>query len=840
MRQELTLAKFGFWLAGSLAILTAGAAFGLNSPSQFCTGDPCVITGTKNADEGITLDFGTRAVVLNGQINIGDLPSGSVGSLTILAGSFGMGSDGQINGAGGSDNAGTVTIQTTGDIHIDGTRSTGAFRLTGTDAGTVNLTSTGGSVYGVGKFNLDRDGLLSSGGNLTVSAAGVVLLQGDIIASGGSQGSGGYINISAAGDVTLSGLVNVNGGESGGGELDVTAGGNVTLGPVQMDGGADSGDAGYCDITANGDILVNGAMRGQGADNGESCGDGACVSFDAGGNVVINQQIDVRGYGLDCDGGELDIFGVDVHMNADMLFSGTGTEGGGGSLDVTADGVITSSGLIAVDGGEGGAGDISYLADGDISLGGTIDGHGRTANSPGVLLIDVDAGGTLSVTGDIYVPGGSASDGGDVLLSGCTVTIAATTDIDASGLDGEISIAGNDSITVRGHYTVDPATGTMEIVHGPATSPIDVTGAVFNIPPVYTLDAYLVPCVACASNAECADSNPCTDDICDPSTGCSNVPNDALCDDANVCTTDSCDVNLGCLHPANTLPCDDGDACTTGDVCAAGSCSPGPPTDCDDADVCTADSCDALVGCRHDPIVGCMDSDGDGTLDSEDECSTLAWSATPTLPPDQNPSKLKLGMKKLAGAPGQAGILLKGLFNPAGLSPAIDPSTNGVNLRIADSGGVVYDVNVPGGLIGSGTCGSSDGWKVAGAATKRTWKYVNKSGALPPGCAAGSAKGVSSILIKDQRNSSKAAFFVKAKAKGATLEQALVNPATRLQVDLALGARPDAVSASPQAIAGQCAEAVFSGSPIPSSAPKPFCKFKLLGATIDAVSCKGP
>jgi subtilisin-like proprotein convertase family protein len=54
----------------------------------------------------------------------------------------------------------------------------------------------------------------------------------------------------------------------------------------------------------------------------------------------------------------------------------------------------------------------------------------------------------------------------------------------------------------------------------------------------------------CSSNADCGDGNPCTDDSCDPQTGC--------------------------VFVNNTTPCDDGNVCTPGDACAGGACVPGP------------------------------------------------------------------------------------------------------------------------------------------------------------------------------------------------------------------------------------------------------------------------
>jgi cysteine-rich repeat protein len=128
----------------------------------------------------------------------------------------------------------------------------------------------------------------------------------------------------------------------------------------------------------------------------------------------------------------------------------------------------------------------------------------------------------------------------------------------------------------------------------------------------------------------CDDVNLCTDDSCSPASGCVFSPNtdpcddgDActtgdscsagvcspgaplVCDDTNLCTDDSCNPASGCVFAPNTDPCDDGDACTTPDICSAGVCAPGGPLVCDDANACTEDSCESLSGCNFVPITGC-------------------------------------------------------------------------------------------------------------------------------------------------------------------------------------------------------------------------------------------
>jgi len=116
----------------------------------------------------------------------------------------------------------------------------------------------------------------------------------------------------------------------------------------------------------------------------------------------------------------------------------------------------------------------------------------------------------------------------------------------------------------------------------------------------------VVPALECPS---CDDSNPCTVDSCDTTTG--TCRHEALsCDDGNSCTADSCVLSTtvygqgGCQHdalPAGTT-CNDGLVCTTGDICNdSGACvgqiePAGSP--CDDGNSCTGpDLCDAAGAC---------------------------------------------------------------------------------------------------------------------------------------------------------------------------------------------------------------------------------------------------
>lgn len=150
------------------------------------------------------------------------------------------------------------------------------------------------------------------------------------------------------------------------------------------------------------------------------------------------------------------------------------------------------------------------------------------------------------------------------------------------------------------------------------------------------------------ATTSCNDENLCTDDSCNPATGCEFTNNAIACSDGNACTQlDTCSAgtcigsnpvtcaapdqchttpgtcapaNGSCAYPAKTdgTGCDDGNPCTAQDACGGGVCS-APPQDADgDAvnDLC--DNCPALAN----PSQG--DTDGDGDGDVCDNCLTVA------------------------------------------------------------------------------------------------------------------------------------------------------------------------------------------------------------------------
>lgn len=161
------------------------------------------------------------------------------------------------------------------------------------------------------------------------------------------------------------------------------------------------------------------------------------------------------------------------------------------------------------------------------------------------------------------------------------------------------------------------------------------------------------------------DSNVCTTAACNPVTGCYQAANTAPCDDGNLCTLndfcsgsvcrsgtakncsdsnsctdDLCNATTGaCFYTNNTASCSDGNPCSTGDFCSSGSCQPGStPVVCNDNNPCTADSCQPGVGCVFTPVANGTACNDNSVCTTGDSCQSgvCTGGSTITCPDDGN------------------------------------------------------------------------------------------------------------------------------------------------------------------------------------------------------------
>ena len=120
-------------------------------------------------------------------------------------------------------------------------------------------------------------------------------------------------------------------------------------------------------------------------------------------------------------------------------------------------------------------------------------------------------------------------------------------------------------------------------------------------------------CAGCTTDADCDDSNPCTDDLCDAANTCQNTNNPASCDDGDACTMNDVCSNGVCAGEPLDADSDGfvSDACPNGTDCDDGSAAVNPDADeiCDDG---IDNDCNGDIDGDDAACQGCPDADGDG------------------------------------------------------------------------------------------------------------------------------------------------------------------------------------------------------------------------------------
>ncbi|MBP48156.1 MAG: hypothetical protein CMH53_09495 [Myxococcales bacterium] len=143
--------------------------------------------------------------------------------------------------------------------------------------------------------------------------------------------------------------------------------------------------------------------------------------------------------------------------------------------------------------------------------------------------------------------------------------------------------------------------------------------------------------VACDDGSACTTGTTCVSGTCSGG----SVPN---CDDSNPCTDDGCNPVNGCYQNANTKACDDGNPCTKGDTCGGGICLAGTGTcqcqsdvDCagqDDGNPCNGTIVCEQGSCKTDPasVVTCDAAKDTNCL--KNLCALSTGVCKPTALPD--------------------------------------------------------------------------------------------------------------------------------------------------------------------------------------------------------------
>jgi hypothetical protein len=375
------------------------------------------------------------------------------------------------------ENAGAVTITATGgleargDYGVPGIGSGGTLTIasagTVTHAGLIDVygdpggqvkidaagdvvLESGSAIRGVGNSLGGGGEHLADGARVAIATTGgSILVGGDILLRGQSDGAGGDLRLRAARNVHVTRPVDASGGASGGGSIRILAGDDIivtrTLDVESRGGGGPGGEISFAagedslgGVVTGGSLGIDdGILKLDASSSGDSDEDGGSLVASARGDVVIADGATIR------------------------ASAAVETTGSGGSIDLAADGgdVMLEAPVTAQSGGDGGDGGRLSAAGGDVTVAATAD----------LTLDGTDVGGELSMLADgIYAQAstvlangtGPSSTGGDVAVEACDVSLGDGSRLEANGATGGSSeLTGRDAVTVSASSRVE-ATGS--------------------------------------------------------------------------------------------------------------------------------------------------------------------------------------------------------------------------------------------------------------------------------------------------------------------------------------------------------------------------------------------
>jgi len=568
------------------------------------------------------------------------------GEITVYAGrDVSIGADLRVSSIAHDGSGGDVMVSAAGEISFagaievssDGSSGAGAYAGDGGDQTYV-------AQQGI---SIDRGVVLRSrgarpdgdGGSIVLSADQGILVEGRIKAKG--AGAGGDVEVeSLAGGATLAGEVDVSGGgDSSGGSVTITVAGDVLVNDrIDASGGGDGGEVSA--ISSVGNVMLESLVDASGGRTAR----GGIVEIASNGDILVANPIDVTGG--EFDGGEISIdAGSDVWLSSDLVASATSRSGSGGEITVGAANNVHLTGplVAAADGSNwpgnfaGDGGSQSYAAGSDISIddavvirteGGSPDGRGGS--------VDTYAAGDVFLRGRLEAnTPGIAGVGGNNTVEGCNVAVGPGGVMEALGSLGVNTLSVRRQLTISADSEVlaGPEHGINEFAYSDPAEPPVVAGVVLPAPRL-VLDYRLPVCPRCG-NGVIEDDETCDDGNAVGSDGCNDrcqdegcvadtpgYPGVALCVDGLACTVDTCDVvHHRCL---NIVDCDDGIDCTR-DICVNGVCT--GVADCPDGAVCSAASgeCMDIASTTTVPIARC----GNSIVDEDEECDDgdTVWQA---------------------------------------------------------------------------------------------------------------------------------------------------------------------------------------------------------------------
>ena len=638
-----------FAVGATLSATSAWSAVPVSSADHICSSseNPCVVRQTFEVAPGALLDFGLRTLriegsgvldfpvadadlrcgqleiarsgvaLLVGEARVGaavrvavqrgcslspalpclvDFDCGSVGAGMCLSGDGGAIVGGDIEGGGA--NPGTFFLRAVGEVVVNSTISMNSTR-SASDGGSIEIEST--------QFNV------------TVNAA--------VRAKGGGESSGGSVSLLAAGDVTVRAPMDVSGGDYDGGAIVIVSAGDTRIeSHLRADSTNGAGTGGEIEISAGRDVVVEGGgpasrmlVSVDGHQSGENYGgDGGSLVLEAERDVRVSRYVRVSASAAAPDGFGDTVSIVaerDIDFEGEIAANGRGGFGGAALVELEAGAELRLASTAWFDlTGAGSGGDLYLQSGGGLRSAASIDVSSSPDGVAGRVIAHAE--GDAVVTGKWITAGGQwALSFGDLWVEACDVTVAASLVNTAQA--GRTRILAHEQLVVSaaGALISNGGGATNSIRYRTTSKPPELLGSVLPSAAL-AVDASLSRCARCGDGEldvgeTCDDANTVSGDGCSPrcqNEGCeSEGAGGFLCDDDNECTQDRCDVNEHrCVH--QEWDCSDGVACTQ-DLCRAGECTHLPADNvCDDKNLCTEDQCSIAVGCWHRNVEqGCDD-----------------------------------------------------------------------------------------------------------------------------------------------------------------------------------------------------------------------------------------
>jgi filamentous hemagglutinin family protein len=442
-------------LAG-LTINTGSGTTTLNG-NLFTSGGPVVFgTTVALATGNITVDTTRLGNSNGGDISFNQtLTTSTARSLTLLSGEVG-----QLTFGGNVSNLSGLTISSAAAVNVDNGSSftiAGPISITPilTTAGnSLTMTTSSGGITLAAGADLSASSNSSNGGNLTLTSAGAISVNGAILSNGGvavaapgvtpsGPGSnGGAIfltgTIISVESVSLTGGNGIGIGRGGnGGSVSLTASaGNATLGAVDISGGTGAGGgnggrAGTLALSATGTRILNGSILASGG-NGNGAGQGGVASTLTLGAV----QIGAPNVAFIAVGGNNGT-GTGRGADGNLFFSGAvnGAVAGANSLEIDV-----AAGTVTFQGAVGGTrlGQVTIQNAKDVSFGSTFaaDKFVQNASVPvGGIYTIANQDGTTTFAGAVTLSGtGTVLD-----LTGYNFTFGAGVGATAGSINGVIN-----------------------------------------------------------------------------------------------------------------------------------------------------------------------------------------------------------------------------------------------------------------------------------------------------------------------------------------------------------------------------------------------------------------